>query len=101
MRRSMPPASAHLALIPVPAPPPMIGLPAATWARSRLRHSSREKKLMAGSYEGNLAVFISPAAQGMFIIGEDRTEGRRGRSPFFRTMPHQGTFTMMHWLLAL
>ena len=33
MMRSMPPASAHLALMPVPAPPPMIGLPAATWAR--------------------------------------------------------------------
>src|SRR5262245_56509985 len=41
MIRSMPPASAHLALKPVPAPPPMIGRPAATWARSRVRHSSR------------------------------------------------------------
>src|SRR6516225_1619115 len=49
MIRSMPPASAHLALMPVPAPPPMIGLPAATWARRRLRHSSRVKKLMARS----------------------------------------------------
>src|SRR5262249_4579502 len=46
MMRSIPPASAHLALIPVPAPPPMIGLPAATWARRRRRHSSRVKKLM-------------------------------------------------------
>src|SRR5206468_2279104 len=42
----MPPASAHLALMPVPAPPPMIGLPAATWARSRFKHSSRVKRLM-------------------------------------------------------
>src|SRR6516164_2354285 len=41
MMRSMPPASAHLALMPVPAPPPMIGLPAATWARNRSRHCSR------------------------------------------------------------
>ena len=30
----MPPASAHFALMPVPAPPPMIGLPAVTWVRS-------------------------------------------------------------------
>src|ERR1051325_5163446 len=50
MIRSIPPASAHLALIPVPAPPPMIGLPAATWARRRLRDSSRVKKLMAVSF---------------------------------------------------
>src|SRR5438552_2231707 len=49
MIRSMPPASAHLALMPVPAPPPMIGLPAATWARSRRRHSSRVKKLIRQS----------------------------------------------------
>src|SRR4051794_38827979 len=33
--RSMPPASSHLALMPVPAPPPMIGRPAATFVRSR------------------------------------------------------------------
>ena len=46
MMRSMPPASAHLALMPVPAPPPMIGLPAAIWARRRARHASRVKKLM-------------------------------------------------------
>src|SRR5437867_2450206 len=44
--RSMPPASAHLAEIPVPAPPPMMGLPAASWARRRWRHSSFVKKLM-------------------------------------------------------
>ena len=49
MMRSMPPASAHLAQMPVPAPPPMIGRPAATWARSRARHSSRVKKLMPGA----------------------------------------------------
>src|SRR5712692_5580251 len=49
MMRSMPPASAHLALMPVPAPPPMIGRPAATWARRRCRHSSRVKKLMGAS----------------------------------------------------
>src|SRR5438270_5330226 len=47
MIRSTPPASAHLALSPVPAPPPMTGRPAATWARRRRRHSSRVKKLMA------------------------------------------------------
>src|SRR5437763_8392610 len=46
IKRSMPPASAHLALMPVPAPPPRIGLPAATWARRRFRHSSRLKRLM-------------------------------------------------------
>src|SRR5271163_1323927 len=33
--RSIPPASSHLALIPVPAPPPMTGRPAATFLRSR------------------------------------------------------------------
>src|SRR5262249_33376037 len=49
MIRSMPPASAHLALMPVPAPPPIIGLPAATWARRRSRHCSRVKKLMGSS----------------------------------------------------
>src|SRR5262249_22627466 len=49
MIRSMPPASAHLALRPAPAPPPMMGLPAATWARRRCRHCSRVKKLMGGS----------------------------------------------------
>src|SRR5947207_15692196 len=48
MRRSMPPSSAHLALIPVPAPPPMIGLPAATWARSRARMSSRVNMIAGG-----------------------------------------------------
>src|SRR5262245_35065236 len=41
MMRSMPPISAHLALMPVPAPPPMIGLPAATWARRCSRHWAR------------------------------------------------------------
>src|SRR5438477_5046766 len=33
----MPPASSHLAEMPVPAPPPMTGSPAATLARKRLR----------------------------------------------------------------
>src|SRR5262249_39543364 len=46
MIRSIPPASAHLALMPVPAPPPMIGLPAATWARRRSRHCWRVKTLI-------------------------------------------------------
>src|SRR5690349_17778975 len=41
MIRSMPPASAHLAERPVPAPPPMMGRPAATWERSRARIWSR------------------------------------------------------------
>src|SRR5262249_13361537 len=49
MIRSMPPASAHLALMPVPAPPPMIGRPADTWERSRCKHWSRVKKLMLAS----------------------------------------------------
>src|SRR5579884_269696 len=44
--KSMPPASAHLADKPVPAPPPMIGFPAATWLRRRCKHSSRLKMLM-------------------------------------------------------
>src|SRR4051794_21507576 len=39
--RSMPPASSHFAERPVPAPPPIIGRPAASCARSRVRHSSR------------------------------------------------------------
>src|SRR6516164_6872519 len=47
MIRSMPPASAHLADRPVPAPPPMMGRPAATWARRRSRHSSWVKALIA------------------------------------------------------
>src|SRR5690554_1072563 len=37
----MPPASSSLALIPVPAPPPMIGRPWATLARKRARISCR------------------------------------------------------------
>ena len=37
----MPPASDILALIPVPAPPPIIGFPAATLARRRERIASR------------------------------------------------------------
>src|SRR5215470_16837638 len=46
MIRSMPPASAQRAVIPVPAPPPTIGRPAATWARRRCKHCSRVKKLI-------------------------------------------------------
>ncbi len=34
MIRSIPPASAHLALRPVPAPPPMIGRPSAILRRN-------------------------------------------------------------------
>ena len=41
MIRSTPPASAHLAERPVPAPAPMIGRPASTCARSRASASSR------------------------------------------------------------
>src|SRR4051812_8190068 len=41
MIRSIPPASAHLALRPVPAPPPMIGRPSATLRRNRSRISAR------------------------------------------------------------
>src|SRR5579875_3099598 len=52
--RSMPPASAHLADKPVPAPPPMIGLPAATWPRRRCRHSSRLKMLMIAYFSISL-----------------------------------------------
>src|SRR5438132_13265565 len=62
MMRSMPPASAHLALMPVPAPPPMIALPAATWARRRWRHSSRLNKLIGPpSLPGGGAVTIEVA----------------------------------------
>ena len=39
--RSMPPASSHFAERPVPAPPPMMGLPAAMRAWKRLRISAR------------------------------------------------------------
>src|SRR5262249_19339092 len=41
MIRSIPPASAHLALSPVPAPPPMIGRCWAALSRNRARISSR------------------------------------------------------------
>src|SRR5262249_14187031 len=37
MIKSMPPASAHLALSPVPAPPPMIGRPSVTLRRKASR----------------------------------------------------------------
>src|SRR6516162_5890769 len=50
--RSMPPASAHLADNPVPAPPPMIGFPVATWARRRCKHSSRLKTFMVPPSHG-------------------------------------------------
>src|SRR5436190_19853337 len=43
--RSMPPASSHLAERPVPAPPPISGLPAASLARKR---SSRVCLAMRG-----------------------------------------------------
>src|SRR4051812_12145985 len=43
MIRSMPPASAHLALRPVPAPPPMMGRPAATFRRKLSRISLRNR----------------------------------------------------------
>src|SRR5687767_1643502 len=39
--RSMPPASSHLADMPVPAPPPMMGRPLAALARRRVRISVR------------------------------------------------------------
>ena len=41
MMRSAPPASAHLAEMPVPAPHPTTGRPAATSARTRRRISLR------------------------------------------------------------
>src|SRR5918996_1610455 len=41
MIRSTPPRSANLADIPVPAPAPSSGLPAATWSRSRRSDSLR------------------------------------------------------------
>src|SRR5512139_1961524 len=46
--RSAPPASAILAEMPVPAPQPTIGTPAATWARSRRSTSARGMKGMVG-----------------------------------------------------
>src|SRR6478672_9417663 len=48
----MPPASDILALMPVPAPPPMIGWPAATFARSRVRIWSRGKSAMTAFDRG-------------------------------------------------
>lgn len=39
--RSMPPASSHLAEIPVPAPPPMMGLPFSALAYNFLRIALR------------------------------------------------------------
>ena len=41
MMRSAPAASAHLAEIPVPAPAPMMGIPAAPLSRHRFRHAAR------------------------------------------------------------
>src|SRR5664279_4984133 len=45
--RSMPPASSHLADRPVPAPPPMIGRPAAILARKRSSSVARAMRGMA------------------------------------------------------
>src|SRR5438105_1332929 len=52
MIRSIPPASAHLALRPVPAPPPTIGSPAATLARNRSSNALRESWNMVASITG-------------------------------------------------
>src|SRR5262245_29919645 len=45
----MPPASAHFADSPVPAPPPIIGLPDCTLARKRPRIARRVSDAPAGS----------------------------------------------------
>ncbi len=61
MIRSAPPASASFAERPVPAPAPMIGLPASTWARSRAsasfachRISSCRRSAIATANAGSL-----------------------------------------------
>src|SRR5271169_872431 len=46
MMRSAPAASAHLAEIPVPAPAPMMGVPAAQLACHRFRHAARSIMLL-------------------------------------------------------
>src|SRR6516164_3606647 len=46
MIRSIPPASAHLALKPVPAPPPISGAPVATFLRNPSRISLRDRWYM-------------------------------------------------------
>jgi len=49
MMRSAPAASAHLAEIPVPAPAPTMGVPAALFSRHRFRHADRSIVLLLPS----------------------------------------------------
>src|SRR5262249_55974703 len=73
--RSMPPASAHLADRPVPAPPPTIGRPAATWARRRSRMAWRESVI------GGLGVVAGGDILGWpgEIMGESKVEAQQAK----------------------
>src|SRR5579883_2022168 len=75
--RSTPPASAHFADRPVPAPPPRMGRPAATCDRKRLRHSVRDKTLMAAPRNGR---GLSAAAEGTGYSIAPTTANERTRS---------------------
>ena len=68
--RSMPPASAHLALRPVPAPPPMIGRPSAIFLRNDARISLRDGWNMIASSSRRAT------QQGQQRIGGGRPECR-------------------------
>src|SRR3954453_18863900 len=67
MIRSIPPASAHFALRPVPAPPPMIGSPASILRRNPSRISLRVR--------WNMRSF---ARNGNGMVHELEEEGRGG-----------------------
>ena len=58
--KSIPPASSHLALMPVPAPPPMIGTPASTFARKRSMTARRDSVIVR--YSGRRLMKFSTSA---------------------------------------
>src|SRR5262249_37274372 len=64
MIRSIPPASAHLALRPVPAPPPMIGTPWATFRRNLSSISLRDIWHIAASGGRNPAEQAEQVSRG-------------------------------------
>src|SRR5262249_30540022 len=82
MIRSMPPSSAHLADRPMPAPPPMIGRPAATWARRRWRHSSRVNELIVEFGVGAILVANKRDACGLLAHKRGRLWLRPVRRSF-------------------
>src|SRR5438105_1706076 len=77
MIRSTPPASAHLALRPVPAPPPMIGRPVATLRRRRSRIWARVSVTMRRSLIGRFEPFE--------VELQESRRGAPGQAPFGRT----------------